>query len=320
MEPMPHTLHRRTLKSLALTATLAAALGGCDSLPPAANAPRATSVALADPTSTTWGKQFARAAHEHAGQSGFRIFSNGVDGFLMRMEMIATAERSLDLQYYIFRGDETGRLVTDALVRAADRGVAVRVLVDDGDTLRGDEQLFAIAAHHNIEIRVFNPLRYRGHNRVLRAREYLFNHARLDYRMHNKLLIADNAIALAGGRNIGDQYFQIDPDSQFADDDVFSGGPLVQRLSDTFDTFWNSPLAIPVTALGPLPAAPSPEKPPADKLHHASFDYQSKLNANEPLTDVISGALPLVWAEARVVFDSPDKRQVLSDSGAGSFK
>jgi cardiolipin synthase C len=237
----------------------------------------------------------------------------------MRMEMIGGAERTLDLQYYIFRGDESGRLLTDALVRAADRGVAVRVLVDDGNTIKGDEQLFAFARHRNVEIRVFNPFRYRGHNRALRAAEFLFNHPRLDYRMHNKLLIADGAIALAGGRNIGNQYFQIDPESQFADDDVFAGGPVVRQLAHTFDAFWNGDLAVPVTALGPVPDATPRGKAHAGTIKSAGFDYQTKLAAGEPLSDVLSGALPLVWANAQVVFDSPDKRRLVTAGGAGSL-
>ena len=93
------------------------------------------------------------------------------------------------------------------------------------------------------------PFAYRGHSSLFRATEFMFNTSRLDYRMHNKLLVVDNAIALMGGRNIGDQYFQIDPDSQFADDDLFVAGPVAQQLSATFDEFWNNALSIPVEAL-----------------------------------------------------------------------
>ena len=163
--------------------------------------------------------------------------------------MINTAERTLDLQYFIFRQDETGQLLTDALLRAADRGVRVRLLIDDGDTLEGDEQIAALGTHPQIEIRIFNPFAYRGHAEILRAVEFAFNASRLDYRMHNKLLVVDNSIALIGGRNIGDQYFQVDPESQFGDDDVFTAGPIVSQLSKTFDEFWKSRFAVPATAL-----------------------------------------------------------------------
>ena len=156
---------------------------------------------------------------------------------------------TLDLQYFIFRADETGKLLAEAVLRAADRGVRVRVLVDDGETIDGDEQLMALDAHRQIDVRLFNPFAYRGHTVFFRALEFTFSNSRLDYRMHNKLMVVDNAIALIGGRNIGDQYFQIDPESQMADDDVFAAGPVVKELSATFDEFWNSAIAIPARAL-----------------------------------------------------------------------
>jgi len=107
-------------------------------------------------------------------------------------------------------------MLTDGLRRAADRGVRIRVLIDDGDTVAGDEQILRLLGHPSVEVRIFNPFDYRGHSRLLRKLDFAFHARRLDYRMHNKLLVADNAVALIGGRNIGNQYFQIDPDSQFA--------------------------------------------------------------------------------------------------------
>src|SRR5579864_6502286 len=221
----------------------------CASLPPGSAFPKAASSALRYPDQTLLGRQFESAAREHGGTSAFRILSAGVDGFLARAQMINSAERSLDLQYFIFRQDETGQLLADALLRAADRGVRVRLLVDDGDTLEGDEQIAALGSHPQISIRIFNPFMYRGHTELFRAVEFAFDAGRLDYRMHNKLLVVDNAIALVGGRNIGDQYFQVDPDSQFGDDDVFTAGPIVKQLSNAFDEFWNSASAIPVEGL-----------------------------------------------------------------------
>jgi putative cardiolipin synthase len=226
-----------------------AILGGCASLPPGSDFHKLASATLAHPEQTRLGRQFGNTEHEHGGESGFRILAVGTDGFLIRMQMINAAERTLDLQYYIFHGDDTGRLLTGAVLHAADRGVRIRILVDDGETISGDEQLTALEAHPSIELRIFNPFAYRGHSMSLRALEFVFNAPRLDYRMHNKLLVVDNALALMGGRNIGDQYFQIDPESQFADDDVFAAGPVVQQLSATFDEYWNSDLAIPAEAL-----------------------------------------------------------------------
>jgi putative cardiolipin synthase len=235
--------------------------------------------------------------------------------------MIDAAERTLDLQYFIFRGDETGRLLTDALLRAADRGVRVRVLIDDGDTIAGDEQIIALNAHAAIEIRIFNPFAYRGHGKLQRTGELLFNASRLDYRMHNKLLVADNAVALIGGRNIGNQYFQMDPESQFADDDVFVAGPIVRQLSATFDEYWNSRLAIPAEALGrkqQTAAALADHREQASvrprqslqALKTGGIDYVKRIATSEPYAGIISGQLPLVWAHAQVVCDSPDKKHV----------
>jgi putative cardiolipin synthase len=300
---------------------IAVLLAACSSVPARFNDPKSSSVALAHPEETRLGVQFDGAAQQRNGESAFRIISVGVDGFLTRAQMINAAEKTLDLQYFIFRGDETGRLLTDTLMRAADRGVRVRVLVDDGDTVAGDEQISALDAHPNIEIRIFNPFVYRGHSKVRRTIEFMFNASRLDYRMHNKLLVVDNAVALIGGRNIGNQYFQMDPDSQFADDDVFAGGPIVRQLSTTFDEYWNSRFAVPAAALdrqqrsrGALAdrrvqATERPERH-MEPLKTDGVDYVAKLATGEPYAGIISGRLPLVWAQSQVISDSPDKKNV----------
>jgi len=272
---------------------------------------------LSTPQETRLGRQFAAAAAQNPGRSGFRIFNVGVDGFLLRLEMIEAAERTLDLQYYIFRGDESGRLITDALLQAAGRGVRVRVLVDEGESVPGDEQLFRLAGHAGIEVRVFNPWAYRGHSKFLRGAEYILRHSRLDYRMHNKLLVADASVALLGGRNIGDQYFQIDPESQFADDDVFAAGPITRGTATEFDEFWNSALAIPAQALThgkatdtTVFAASTIRPTQSAKLKSAGLNYEEKLATGEPFAGLLSGELPLVWADAQFVSDPPDKKNL----------
>jgi cardiolipin synthase C len=306
-----------------LALIIAACFGGCSTLPPGANFPKTVSVALAHPEETSLGRQFQSAATEHGGNSGLRIITLGVDGFLTRMQMIGAAERTLDLQYFIFRGDETGRLLTTSLLHAADRGVRVRVLIDDGATVAGDEQINALHGYPGVQIRVFNPFAYRGHNKLFRGVEFLFNASRLDYRMHNKLLVADNAVALIGGRNIGNQYFQVDPESQFADDDVFVAGPLAGKLSATFDEYWNSGLAIPAEALAAgdgeraSPGRQARAEKQLRKLESGGVDYVARIAGGEPYAGMISGRLPLVWAQAQVVCDSPDKKQVEKGALAG---
>jgi putative cardiolipin synthase len=294
-------------------------LGGCTTIP-GRDAPRPFSTPPAHPPNPELYQPFAAAERTHPSESGFRMYSKGIDGLLLRLELIRAAHSTLDLQYYIFHGDESGRLVTEALADAARRGVRVRILVDDGETEKGDEQLFALAGHENVEIRVFNPWRYRGHNTFLRGSEYLLGHSRLDYRMHNKLFVVDDTIALIGGRNIGDQYFQIDPQSQFADDDVFVTGPAVPELAYTFERFWNSHLAIPAKALLPhestsVHAAERLAERATTPLKSSSAadDFQAQLDANQPLAAVLAGAARLSWAHGEVASDSPDKGKKIAE-------
>ncbi len=303
-----------------------AILSGCSSLPPGSSFPKTVSSALAHPEQTRLGRQFQSAASVHDGNSGFRIIPVGADGFLTRMQMINAAEKTLDLQYFIFRGDETGQQLTRAVLHAADRGVRVRVLVDDGETVGGDDQISTLEAHPSVEIRIFNPFRYRGHVTLFRATEFTLSNSRLDYRMHNKLLVVDNAIALVGGRNIGDQYFQIDPESQLADDDVFAAGPIAQQLSATFDDYWNNFLSIPAEALASgktSHAALAEQRDELDEQHQElkadKIDYVKRIATGEPFASIISGRLPLVWAHAQVVCDSPDKKKVEDGTMVGEL-
>jgi cardiolipin synthase C len=302
---------------LSLFALVVAALSGCASLPPGANFPKAPSSALAHPEKIRLGRQFENIALQQGGKSGFHIIPAGTDGFLVRMQMINAAERTLDLQYYIFRGDNTGQLLADALLHAADRGVRIRVLLDDGETVTGDDQITALEAHHSVEVRIFNPFTYRGHSQLFRNIEWVFNSSRVDYRMHNKLLVVDNAIALIGGRNIGDQFFQVNPESQFADDDVFAAGPISQQLSASFDEYWNSALSIPAQALSgekssqaALNELRGELKERKQQLKTDGIGYVKRIAAGEPFNGIISGSLPLVWAHAKLVYDSPNKKQV----------
>jgi len=145
----------------------------------------------------------------------------------------------------------------------------------------------------------------------------MFNASRLDYRMHNKLLVVDNAIALIGGRNIGDQYFQIDPESQVADDDIFVAGPIAQQISATFDEFWNNALSIPVEALSggkPTHSDLSEHREvlndPSQQLKADGFDSVKRVATGDPFDGIISGDLPLIWAHTQLVCDSPDKKKV----------
>ena len=315
---------RLTPARIAATMLVVAALGGCASVPPGSDFPKHASVAFPHPEDTKIAKQFADAANEHSGASGFRILSVGTEGFAIRVQLIAGAEHALDVQYFIFRGDKTGQLLTEALLHAADRGVHVRLLIDDSQLETGDVGVIALAAHPQIEIRLFNPFAYRGHQSALRGAEFLLHNPRLDFRMHNKLLVVDNAAALIGGRNVGDPYFQMDAAEQYADDDVFVVGPTVRALSTTFDEFWNSAFAIPVEALAggmPKDAALAAERRHLSVQHQEIRQkgdaYFKRAESGEPLGGILGGQTPLVWATAKVVSDSPNKKRVVAGSMVG---
>jgi cardiolipin synthase C len=305
-------LFRRRVPFHVLFCVASVGLGACTGRPPGVDFPKHESVALAHPEETALGSHFAGVARQHPGDSAFRVINVGADGFRARAQIIDAAQRTLDLQYYIFRGDETGRMLTEHLLQATSRGVRVRVLIDDGDTVAGDEQILRLTSA-GAELRIYNPAKYRGHVRLVRRLEFVLNSGRLDYRMHNKLLVADNAAALVGGRNIGNQYFQVDPESQFADDDVFAAGPIVQELSKTFDEFWNSAEAIPAEALG------HPHASRARKEKPGGIDYAALLASGEPFVGIMSEKLPLVWAPAQLVYDSPDKKKVVSARVPGAL-
>ena len=192
--------------------------------------------------------------------------------------------------------------------------------------LSGDEQLFALAGDPNVAIRLFNPWRYRGHSPVLRGTEYLFSHSRLDYRMHNKLFIADDVVALIGGRNIGEQYFQVDPEGQYADDDILVTGPMTTALGGAFEEFWNSEEAVPAELLIPAQQRDAAAAERLSQRHTepqkaaaAGSNFSAKLTANEPLADVLAGTAPLSWARAELAYDPPGKRHEAAGERAGSL-
>jgi putative cardiolipin synthase len=301
-------------------------LAGCSALPPGADFPKRASRAYVDSARDRLEVRSAEGAPQDPGDSAFRMLALGEDGFAVRVQLVRAAKHSLDLQYFIFRADSTGSLLTESLLAAADHGVKVRILVDDGSTVAGDEQIEDLAAHPNIEVRVFNPFRYRGHLRLLRALDFAIERGRVDYRMHNKLFVADNSMALVGGRNVGDEYFQVSPDEQFADDDVFVSGPVVPRLSATFDDYWNSALAIPAQALAAGDAARARARLERRRSRlkalwqddvAAGIDYVERADGGEPLNSILAGRPPLVWSRGVVICDSPDKKAVLTERKRG---
>ena len=175
-------------------------VAGCATLPEGLDAPKTESTALAQPETTTLGKRFDARAKERPGLSGFRLLVDGADSFALRMRIAEKAERTLDVQYFVLQQDDTGQLLLGALLAAADRGVRVRILLDDALGIDGGAKIRPLAAHPNIEIRVFNPYRRAtGARPSCVGSSTCWRSARLDYRMHNKLFVGDNSIAVTGG-------------------------------------------------------------------------------------------------------------------------
>lgn len=191
-----------------------------------------------------------------AQQSGFHLLKEADESLLWRLALADTATSSIDIQYYLWDADETGRLLMARLLEAADRGVRIRILVDDFLYRADDEKVAALCHHPNFEIRLFNP-RLKRNGIIGPLTEFATDFQRLNRRMHNKLFIADGHLAILGGRNIGNVYFGLGEKYNFVDLDVLTVGPIISDASSAFDEFWNSEAAYPGSAL-------SPETSPSD--------------------------------------------------------
>lgn len=234
----------RKLLTLLLAATFAS---GCAKLPPRPDT--IVQHSLPSGQSTLLDRAIQPGLDEHPGQSGFRLLESNADAFAMRVISARRAERSLDAMYYLWHNDLTGRLMAREALRAADRGVRVRLLMDDNDARYKDAGFAALAAHSNIQVRLFNPFATRKGS-AIQLFEGIARFKRLNRRMHNKVWIADNRVAIAGGRNLGDEYFGANADLDFLDLDIAMVGPVVQAHSAVFDLFWNSHATWPIAALG----------------------------------------------------------------------
>lgn len=269
-----------------------------------------------EPQTTKLGR-LIDAEHAARGESALRLLFSGTEAFAARVALIRGAQRAIDAQYYIIHGDLTGKLLLGELLSAADRGVRVRLLVDD-IYAGGAEQTIADFDHHpQAEVRLFNPWKSRD-SALARAIESFASFSRINHRMHNKLLVADGAGAVLGGRNLGDEYFDADEKSGFRDLDVLGIGPVAAQSSVSFDEFWDSAAAVPITA--------DPDHRGSDaglaSLREA-FAAHLKSSLATPYVKALSekvlqwtGADPRanwVFATTRVLADSPDKATSAED-------
>jgi cardiolipin synthase C len=302
--PLPECF-RRLLGQFAAIGTAFLLLGGCAGLP--TDIERKESRALADTDTTRLGQATRSLSAAHPGDSGFRPLRSGVDALLARLALAEAAERSLDVQYYIWHDDLTGRHFANALLRAADRGVRVRVLLDDVGVKPKDEVLLSLTAHPNIEIRLFNPVA----SRSFRNLSAIGDLRRVNRRMHNKAYIADNQVAILGGRNIGDEYFGAHGEVAFGDLDVLTIGTGVKDVSAAFDRFWNSEVVFPVAALtgsaadsAGLVTLRGELKAFIDEQRDSPYVTAAKAELADRFAASGTG---MFWGKAHVLFDDPDK-------------
>ena len=292
-------MRRGLLASLLVVCCLT--LAGCAiGLPPRPSVHE--SHAIADHASTSLGKIVAASLNGGLG-SGFQLLPVGPSALETRLVIGKLAERTLDVQTFVIRPDATGNELMDSLVKAAARGVRVRLLVDDLNTAGMDSMLAALSEQSNVEVRLFNPFRVGRNSLESRLMQSLADLRRVNHRMHNKLFIADNAIAIFGGRNVGDDYFMRAATANFVDFDVLGGGSVVRELSETFDNYWNSEFAYPlgsiVNDIAQSPAAPQPAKvDPRDEAVPVRLERYTRAAA-----DLEAGQLKLAGAEAHVMAD-----------------
>ena len=297
----------RMLKRLIWALGLVLLLGGCASTVDW-DYPRTQSTAFDQPQSTSVGALFQEAADRHPGQSGFALMLQGRRAFLARLAMADLAEKTLDVQYYIWDSDTTGRILAEHLIRAADRGVRVRILLDDHyQSEDRDHSIAALDAHPNIEVRFFNPVE----NRRWRMLSFMSDFGRLNHRMHNKLFIMDNAVGIVGGRNIADIYFGVRTDQNFRDLDVTMAGPIIRDLSGSFDQFWNSKWAIPVGAVVAERATQQDflavKKNLAEQISAAAYPYpidEELAGLRARLVEIRDG---FTWAPGHVYAEDPSR-------------
>ena len=224
---------RGTWRQAAAALFLAASVAGCATFRDDYTAP--PSQAFDRPEQTTIGQAFAGTQAQRPGLSGFRLINNGVSALMTRAALADLAERSIDVQYYIFDPDETGAFLLERLIAAAQRGVRVRLLLDDYLLAMDDATLAKIDAHPNIEVRIFNP--YRDRARWSRTLQMFFHLDRLGHRMHNKIFAVDGQIGVLGGRNISNHYMEGEADSNFRDIDLLTTGPILRDVEKSFDAF-----------------------------------------------------------------------------------
>ena len=288
-------------------------LSGCASLPE--NTGRTESHAFTDTQDTLLGKEVQKYRNQGKTEDGFVLLSSGLDAFVARAVLAETAERSLDVQYYLYHNDLVGKLFTGFLWQAAERGVRVRLLIDDMGMGGRDAGIIALDSHPNIELRIFNPF----DRDIGRSTQLVTGLGSVTRRMHNKSFTADNVVTIVGGRNIGNEYYDADPTLEFADLDVMAIGDVVNEVSNSFDAYWSSSLAYPATTI--IEQRPSQEE--LQKLEEnliffmeeqQNSNYMTALLNSELAQKIHDNDLTYIWGDATVVVDHAEKLSTSRDA------
>lgn len=300
----------RRLVAMLITAALLGYFAACAQLDPRPELPEEAALAIA--ADTPLDQATAPLEISHPGESAFRLVVEGMEAFVVRVQTARMAKRSLDVQSYIWHADLTGLYFANELLLAADRGVKVRVLLDDVDARRNNDAIAALSAHPNIEVRTFNPFASRRGTFSMIS-EGMRSFSRINRRMHNKSWIADNRVAIVGGRNIGDEYFSASDEVNFVDLDFAMIGPVVRQASASFDAYWNSSAAYPMEVLDPdnvsIEALNRLRPELAAQAARAAYSpYAQALRTNDAIKRMVEGDWPVQWARKyQFVADDPNK-------------
>lgn len=289
-------------------------LTACASIP--RDFEQAPSRSWQDPKHTPLGEFFGDYAPDDPTLSGVLLLANSRQAFNARFGFASLAEKTLDLQYYLWKGDLTGQLLLYRALDAADRGVQVRILIDDIYHSGRDTIYMTLDTHPTMEIRVYNPMGSRGTGKMA---NYVYHKGTLNHRMHNKIFLVDGAVAVLGGRNIGDDYFGVDATQNFRDIDVLAIGPAAREAGKAFDLYWNSPAAVPIGVLVTKPVEDGALEDLRGELS-ASLDREQVLPFTVPVADheiretLNQLASELLWAESKIVVDPLDRFEGGSES------
>ncbi len=283
---------------------LALLLTACASVP--FDYPRESSQAIPVSGETALGDFALQWRQQHGDKGGFVGLPRGGDALGIRLRMLELAQDSIDAQYFILKKDRAGALFASGLLAAADRGVRVRLLVDDIFSPGVDEAFSLLASHPNIHVRLFNPLPRQS----VRYLGLVTECKRTNRRMHNKSLTVDASLSIVGGRNIGEEYFEINQDVQFDDYEVLMVGEIVDEVSMGFDLFWNSDLAVPIEGFG-IQVDPVKLDQWRDFIRKTVQTQAEGLYATAMtsplLQELRAGTVEPVVATATLVTDKPDK-------------